>query len=303
MKLPLSIIALLLCVLLTSTQAQEDFKYQHILITNDDGIEDVNRLLALAKNVKTVAARVSIVVSAFDRSGTSNYTTFGKYQSSLEVTCTYHDSSSNIRIYEMPGNPADCVILGLNGLFPDHKPDLVLSGINSGANIGPGWFKSGTIGAVRMAAYLGVRGIALSGFDDEEEASYSEIPNWVTEFISSEMIDDMGRNDYLTIGFPEVPLNRIAGVKLVNRRISFEHPESVVFYKIQGEIPHEPDNKTLWAMRYLDNNQPVDHKLDQDYLDKGFIVITPMSIDENNELLMNTWQKKVNQIPGFSSNK
>jgi len=303
MKLHVSIIALLLCVLLTPTQAQEGFKYQHILITNDDGIEDAKRLLALARSVKKVAARVSIVVSAFDKSGTSNYTTFGKYQSSLEVTCTYHDTASDIRIYEMPGNPADCVILGLNGLFPNEKPDLVLSGINSGANIGPGWFKSGTIGAVRMATYLGVRGIALSGFDDEEEASYRKIPDWITAFISSEIIDDMSKNDYLTIGFPEVPLDNIKGIKLANRRISFENPESVVFYKIQGENPHDPENKTLWAMRYSDNNLPVGPKLDQDYLDEGFIVITPMSIDENNSRLMDTWQKSTDQIPDFPTGK
>lgn len=303
MKLSLSVLSLLLCASLTMAQAPKAFKYQHILITNDDGIEDVNRLLALARSVKAVAARVSIVVSTSDRSGTSNYTTFGKYQSSLEVTCTYYEAASHIKIYEMPGNPADCVILGLNGLFPNDKPDLVLSGINSGANIGPGWFKSGTIGAVRMAAYLGVRGVALSGFDDEDENSYSIIPTWITEFISSEIINDMGRNDYLTISFPEIPIDKIAGVKLANRRTSFDQPESIVFYKIHGESPHEPENKTIWAMKYSENDQTTFPKLDEDYLDEGFIVVTPMSINENNPRLMDTWQKTIDRIPSFPPDK
>jgi len=81
MKKIVSILIVLIYFQLTS--AQEHFKYNHILITNDDGIEDADRLLALAESVKEVSKRVSIVVSSFDRSGTSNQTTFGKNQSTL----------------------------------------------------------------------------------------------------------------------------------------------------------------------------------------------------------------------------
>lgn len=298
MKFFLSILVLMIWA--QWSLAQENFKYNHILITNDDGIEDADRLLSLARSVKRVSSRVSIVVTSFDRSGTSNYTSFGKYQSSLEVTCEYHDTVNNIRIYEMPGNPSDCVLLGLNGLFPEDKPDLVLSGINSGANIGPGWFRSGTIGAIRTAAFLGVRGVAISGFDDDDKSSYTVIPNWITKFISSDILDQIGKNSYLTIGFPEVPLSKIKGIKIANRKISLYDPESVVFKMIHGENPHQEENTTIWTMKYLGDTEGPLSKFDENYLKEGYIVITPMTIDENNTQLTDFFQEKAYQIPEFS---
>jgi 5'/3'-nucleotidase SurE len=199
MKKLISILILILYLQLT--YGQELIKYNHILITNDDGIEDADRLLALAKSVKKVSKRVSIVVSSFDRSGTSNCTTLAKHQSTLEVICKYYDKENNISAYVIPGNPADFIILGLNGLFPDNKPDLVLSGINGGANIGPEWFGSGTIGAIRMSAFMGVRGIALSGFDDDDERSFELIPEWITKLISSEIVIDIEK--YTMIAGPQ----------------------------------------------------------------------------------------------------
>lgn len=294
------IFILILIVFFQLTHAQENIKYNHILITNDDGIEDADRLLALAKSVKKVSNRVSIVVSSFDRSGTSNHTTYGKHQSILEVTCKYYDKENNIAAYVMPGNPADCILLGLLGLFPDDKPDLVLSGINGGANIGPDWFGSGTIGAIRMSAYLGVKGIALSGFNDDDERSFKLIPNWITDFISSEIIDEIDKNSYLTVGFPDVPLEEIKGVKIANRRISIDNPESVVFYKIYGDDPHIPENKTIWSLKSVDN--PYDNSIISDdiYLKEGYIVITPMTINENNLNLLRIFQEREEQIAEFS---
>ncbi|UCG28979.1 MAG: 5'/3'-nucleotidase SurE, partial [Bacteroidales bacterium] len=178
MKKYISLLTILICFQLA--QAQDNVKFNHILITNDDGIGDSDRLLALATSVKKAARRVSVVVPAYDRSGTSNQLTYGKYQSTLEVACIYNDKENSIAAYIIPGNPGDCVILGLNGLFAGDRPDLVLSGINGGPNIGPDWFGSGTVGAARMAAFMGVKGIALSGFDDDDERSFSVIPEWIT---------------------------------------------------------------------------------------------------------------------------
>lgn len=298
MKKIIPVLTMLFCIQLI--HAQDSLKYDHILITNDDGIEDADRLLALARSVKKVSKRVSIVVSSFDRSGTSNHTTYGKHQSTLEVTCKYYDEENNIGAYVIPGNPADCIMLGVAGLFADDKPDLVLSGINSGANMGPGWFGSGTIGAIRMAAFSGVKGIALSGFDDDDERSFVIIPEWITQFISSEIIDEIEKNSYLTIGFPKIPLEEIKGVKIASRRISFDKPENMNFFKIYGDDPHMPENKTIWALKYTDN--PVDKSIiyDDTYLREGFIIITPMTIDENDNALLDKFQNNQDLIPEFS---
>ncbi|MTI38649.1 5'/3'-nucleotidase SurE [Fulvivirga lutimaris] len=300
MRTLLLTVSILFCSFFSYSQAP--VKYNHILITNDDGAEDIDRLFALAKSVKSVANRVSIIVSSFDRSGTSNHTTFGKHQSTLEIKCRYNNAETNIAVYTTPGNPADCVLIGLNGLFPDDKPDLVLSGINGGANIGPGWFGSGTIGAIRTAAFLGVRGIALSGFEDDDERSFEVIPRWITQLISTDLIDKIDKNSYLTIGFPDVKLEEVKGVKISDRRISFDNPKSVVFNKVVGDKAHEPESITVWAAEYKSNPNDITIEHDDTLLNEGYIIITPMSIDENNFKLNKVFQDGIKQIPNFTLN-
>lgn len=250
-------------------------KYQHILITNDDGIEDIDRLLALARAVANQAEKVSVIVSSVDRSGHSNFSAIGKGQSVLEVTCEYVEQ--NIGVYSIPDNPADCVLLGLGGLF-DETPDLVLSGINSGSNIGRGWFASGTIGAVRTAAFLGVKAVAFSGFDDDQEESYKEIPNWISQFIDSELIEKMQNGDYITVGIPKISLDKIKGVKISDRATHFDRPDAIRFKKVFGDSPYEDENTTIWAV----SKYGIDREMrDEILIEEGYIVITPMSVNEN----------------------
>jgi 5'-nucleotidase len=296
MKKHVILIMLLLCFQLSFGQT----KFHHILITNDDGIEDADRLLALAESVSNVADRVSIIVSAFDRSGTSNHATYGKYQSVLEITCEYHDHGKNITVYTIPANPADCVFLGLGGFFGDDVPDLVLAGINGGPNIGPEWFGSGTIGAVRTSAFLGVKAVAFSGFDDDDKRSFSLIPKWIEEFISSGIVEEIGKNNYLTVGFPEIPFEKIKGVKLVERRISYDRIDVFSFEKIYGEKPYNTGQKTIWTLEITGNPVDLDLKYDDSYLYEGYVIITPMSIDENDNTLMNKLKEKTHLIPNFN---
>ncbi len=295
MKKHIMVLMLLLCFHLAYGQT----RFNHILITNDDGIEDADRLLALSKSVKDVANRVSIIVSAFDRSGTSNHTIYGKYQSTFEVTCKYFDKENNISAYTLPANPADCVLLGLSGFFGDDRPDLVLSGINSGPNIGPDWFGSGTIGAARMSAFLGVKAIAFSGFDDDNNESFSVIPGWITKFISSGFIDEISRNSYLTVGFPRIPFEDIKNVILAERRVSHDYPELIHLKNIHGKEPHVPENTTIWVIGSAENLDDKEIKKDDCYFQQGFIIITPMTIDENNSVLMKKLKEKTDLIPKF----
>lgn len=291
---------LLIVILVFLNQSYSQTRYNHILITNDDGIEDADRLLALAQSVKDVAKRVSIIVSAFDRSGTSNHARYGKHQSTFEVTCKYVDKANNITAYTLPANPADCVLLGLCGFFGDDRPDLVLSGINGGPNIGPNWFGSGTIGAARTSAFLGVRAIAFSGFDDDNEKSFSTIPKWIKELIVSDFVDEIGKNGYLTVGFPRISFEEIKGVILSERRISYDNPELIGITKIYGQEPHSPESKTIWVFEGAEKIIDEEIKQDDSYLQQGFVVITPMTINENDIIMMQKLKKKSVSIPKFN---
>ena len=149
-------------------------------------------------------------------------------------------------------------------------------------------------------AYIGVPGIALSGFNDDDKRSFILIPQWITQFISSDIIDEIDKNSYITIGFPDVPLEKIKGVKIADRRIAYDKPETIIFYEILGDNPHIPENRTIWSLKYTGN--PYDHNINYDdtYLKEGYIFITPMSIDENNFKLLNIFSERKKQIPDFS---
>ncbi len=294
-------LVILLCVPLTTFSQETDVKFKHILITNDDGIENIDILTAFAKSVKPLANRVSIVVSSHDRSGSSNYLSFGKHKSSYEVTTEYFDRDQNIGIYTLPGYPADCVLISLSGLFSNDRPDLVLSGINGGSNIGPAWFNSGTIGAVRTASVLGVPGIAFSGFDDDHENSFSKIPGWIVKFLKSGIVDTIDRNGYLTVAFPEIPLDKIKGIKVSERQISYGRPESIRFEKVFGDKLDQADGKTLWAYSPIGDLNSGKGKDDVYYLEEGYIIITAMSINENNQKLSEKLKSLESSIPKFNN--
>ncbi len=289
------LVTLVLLLIINQNCVAQKPIYNHILITNDDGIEDKDRLIALAKGVKRVARKVSIVVSESDRSGSSNYNTLGKYKSQLEVTTIAIDTLDSISIYTVKGTPSDCVALGLNGFFGNNRPDLVLSGINGGPNPGPEWFGSGTIGAIRTAAALGVKGIALSGFDSNNKNSFTTIPNWITQLISSKIMNSLQKNDYLTVGFPK-ELEKIKGIKVSERRISIEKPELIKFSRIQTNTDAK-QHKTIWEPSYI--GDPIDRTkiYDDMLLLDGYIVITPMTINENNNKLIEIIEKI--EVPKF----
>ncbi len=280
---------------------QTTVKFNHILITNDDGIENIDILVALAKSVKPLTNRVSVVVSTQDRSGSSNYLTIGKHKSSYEVTTEYFDHDQNIGIYTMPGYPADCVLLSLSGLFASDRPDLVLSGINGGSNIGPSWFNSGTIGAIRTATILGVQGIAFSGFDDDNEMSFSVIPAWISKFLDSGIVDKIDPHSYVTVAFPDIPLDEIKGVKVSERRIAYGQPEVLQFKKVFGKNIDESDSKTLWAFSPDGNPNTGNAKDDVYYLEQGFIMLTAMTIDENDERLSEKLKAMELLLPKFNN--
>ncbi len=126
----------------------------NILLTNDDGYAAAG--LASAYDALTSLGTVSVVAPLSERSACSH--SISLYHA-IEVTRIEHDSFGTV--YAVDGTPADCVRLGVGELL-DHSIDLVVSGINRGANTGVDTYYSGTIAGAREAAMLGIPAIALS---------------------------------------------------------------------------------------------------------------------------------------------
>lgn len=156
------------CIAITSISQPmdaEDKEPLRIVITNDDGVEDLeDRLYPLAKALMPFA-ETYIVIPSQDRSGSTHFTSIGKHKRALESELLYvkekTEETERLEIHAVMGCPADCVSLAVGGILRDNPPDLVISGINGGANLGDAWLGSGTIGAARMAAFYGIPAIAV----------------------------------------------------------------------------------------------------------------------------------------------
>lgn len=106
----------------------------------------------------------------------------------------------------------DCILLALKGLMKDNPPDLVISGINGGPNLGFDWLASGTIGAARIAAYWGVPSIAVSGMKEEIPGALDAAVNWVVKLSQSDLVRQLKPIQYLTVSIPYIPLVEIKGI-------------------------------------------------------------------------------------------
>jgi 5'-nucleotidase len=136
-----------------------------ILVTNDDGVS-ADGIDALVQGLAGVPdVEVTVIAPAEDKSGTGIQTTRGR------LTATPTTTKGGSPALAVDGFPADTVIYALKHL--EQKPDLVMSGINAGANLGAITFGSGTVGAAKMAGRRGIPAVALSQGDEDAPPDYA----------------------------------------------------------------------------------------------------------------------------------
>ena len=180
----------------------------HVLLTNDDGIAAPG-LQALENAVKQLGWQYSIVAPATEQSQCGHRVTTHQ---PLRVE-TLADNRHAVH-----GTPADCVRLALFAL--EVKPDLVLSGVNAGGNLGQDIVISGTVAAAREAAYHGIRSMALSHYMIRELAvDWQRTAGWMAEIIREKHVQDHPHSTFWNINLPHLP----AGQTVLPPRITC-HP-------------------------------------------------------------------------------
>lgn len=200
-----------------------------ILITNDDGI-DSELTQSLFNSLKN-DHEAYLIAPAKDKSGQGAAITL---RSPVDIV------KLDQNIYSVDGTPADCVFMGLMAIMKD-IPDIVISGINKGANMGDDVIHSGTLGAAFTARKLKYPPIALSiagkSFENTDTSIHITklILNYVIDHYSEEQHDGIVFN----VNIPNLPLNEIKGISLTrlgNRGIplapEFKGSETKISYKI-----------------------------------------------------------------------
>ncbi len=175
-----------------------------ILITNDDGVraQGINALFhSLKKNWD-----VTMIAPGQERSSCGHGITLGEPIRADEI-------SENI--YECTGLPADCILVGLGHFFKEQKPDLVISGINHGANLGQDRFYSGTMAAAREASFRGIPSIAISLATKigDGDFHFKTACDFLNDAINKGLHLHIPPMGMLNINVPNVPKEDITGYK------------------------------------------------------------------------------------------
>src|SRR5580692_3841180 len=168
-----------------------DVKKARVLLTNDDGYQAAG-LRALAEELRAMAD-VSIVAPSWERSGAAQSLTLRQ-----PIVC--HATGENE--WAIDGTPADCVIVALHKLLKE-PPDLVISGINHGANLGENVYYSGTVGAAREAVIHHVPGLAISLCSKKPDADFVPTAQLARQLAELMLSDGLQPQVVLNVNVPD----------------------------------------------------------------------------------------------------
>lgn len=211
-----------------------------ILISNDDGIH--------ATGIRTLAQRLAadhdvyVVAPDRERSAAGHSLTLHHPLRVDEMDLGY---DNNIKAWATNGTPGDCVKLALSALLVDEPPDLLISGINNGPNLGADILYSGTVSAAMEGAVLGCPAIAVSLCDPEyDSADFSYAANFIAKFVPRIAEISFPKKTILNINVPTVNSSGIAGIqvtKLGTRMYTDKYekrvdPRGKVYYWLAGEL-------------------------------------------------------------------
>ena len=256
----------------------------HILITNDDGYQ--------AKGIKVLAdimakyGEVTVIAPKVHQSGMSMAVSLGFKQIA-------HKNLGNGWHY-VDATPASCVKFGLNTIFADNFPDVVVSGINHGSNASTASCYSGTLGAAAEAALNGIPAIGVSLCSLHHDADFSAVEKYFGEIFEKLMENHPRKHGlYYNVNFPDIPADEIKGTKVGTQgmgRWAREFQEwDVKYYEKYGFTPEMLGQSSTPALEegedlYMmvgdfedDDRNPAtaDHRL----LNEGYISIVAHNID------------------------
>lgn len=236
----------------------------NVLISNDDGITSPG-LSALYEALNARGHNVFALAPMRQQSGVSHSITVFE---PLRIQEFREDGFQGIGVF---GTPADCVRLGLADLAP-WTPDLVMTGINLGRNVGTDVFYSGTIGAAAEGAHSGIASMALSHANwraDKKELGLAAA-------CAIELADqiDWGKiaaGRVINVNFPDLPFAKAKGMRLC--------PQAMAVWKNAYGRRNDPRGWPYWWMEGEIAEETIAPNSDVDLLGRGYITVTPLQFE------------------------
>lgn len=227
-----------------------------ILISNDDGYQSAG-IQCLARSLSEIA-QVTVVAPDRDRSGASN---------SLTLDAPIRATRTENGFIRVDGTPTDCVHLAITGLL-EEEPDMVVSGINAGANLGDDVLYSGTVAAAMEGRFLGLPALAVSLVG---QRYYATAARAVLYLIKQLQEDPLPADTILNVNVPDLPWEQIAGFQAT--RLGHRHKAEPVVRNT------DPRGRTIYWVGPPGAEQDAGPGTDFHAIRDHYVSVTPILVD------------------------
>ena len=249
----------------------------NILLTNDDGVF-AEGIIKLAKALSRKHA-VYISAPATQQSSVGRKLTLFE---SLKAEKVCVEGLPDTEAYAVYGTPVDSMRIGYEEFFRDKNIEMVVSGINLGANIGTDVFFSGTANAAHDASFYGIPALALSCCAREpiHMETSAELSLWAVDFLQKHPLPE---GYYLNVNIPDIKKSAIKGVKMV--------PLCVQHYT-NGFIREEAeDGRYVFKQNYRYITNTMNQDVDGRWIREGYVTVTPVQYDLTSYEYLNMLKK------------
>lgn len=229
-----------------------------ILVSNDDGYFAPG-IAALAEALSSLG-EVTVVAPERDRSGASNSLTLDRPLSLRQTANGF---------FYVNGTPTDCVHLAVTGMLAD-LPDMVVSGVNHGANMGDDTIYSGTVAAATEGFLLGVPSMAVS-LASKQASDFSAAARVARDLAAGFFQRPLGRPVLLNVNVPDRPYAEIRGMRAT--RLGKRHKAEPV---VKGLNPR---NETVYWVGAAGAAQDAGEGTDFHAVAEGYVSVTPLQMD------------------------
>lgn len=250
-----------------------------ILLTNDDGVNARG-----LKLLETVARRFSddiwIVAPTEEQSGAGH---------SLTLTTPVRLRTHDERRFSVTGTPTDAVMLALAHVMKDLKPDVILSGINRGANLAEDVTYSGTVSAAMEGALAGVRSIALSQAYSREgmgdTVPFAAAEAWAERVLGPLLDFETAPGTLVNVNFPALPPDEVKGIRICRQGLRD-------YGRLRIVERTDPRGYQYYWFGLGPTVQTPGHSTDLEAITEGYVTISPLHLDLTHEQSIGALHKR-----------
>ena len=236
-----------------------------ILLTNDDGYHAPG-LAVLEEIARTLSDDIWVVAPQEEQSAAGH---------SLTISRPLRIRQHGEKRYGIAGTPTDSVMMAVGHLMKDQRPDLILSGVNRGANLAEDVTYSGTVSAAMEGAIMGVRSIALSQVYAREgmgdDISFSAAAAWGERVIRALIAQPERPKTLINVNFPAIPADQVKGIKVARQGFHDVERNRIVPCVDPRGYPY------YWFG--LDHSDAAPQGSDLEACSQGYVAVTPLHFD------------------------